>query len=99
MVAMMVERTDQSEQMTDVLYRINVFFIVTFSGECLLKMISLRHYYFTSGWNIFDFIVVILSIIGTTFVYWVKTCQTFFLFVPLNVVPYMSLSALRLVAL
>lgn len=78
MVAMMVETTDQSEQMTYVLYRINVVFIVVFSGECLLKMISLRHYYFTSGWNIFDFIVVILSIIGTTFVYWVKTCDKFF---------------------
>lgn len=77
MVTMMVETTDQSEQMNYVLYRINVVFIVVFSGECLLKMISLRQYYFTSGWNIFDFIVVILSIIGTTFVYSVKTCHTF----------------------
>lgn len=77
MVTMMVETTDQSEQTTNVLYRINVVFIVIFSGECLLKMISLRQYYFTSGWNIFDFIVVILSIIGTTFVYWVKTCHIF----------------------
>lgn len=74
---MMVESTDQSAQTTDVLYNINVVFIVVFSGECLLKMISLRQYYFTSGWNIFDFIVVILSIIGTTFVYSVKTCHTF----------------------
>lgn len=96
---MMVETTDQSEQMTYVLYRINVVFIVIFSGECLLKMISLRHYYFTSGWNIFDFIVVILSIIGTTFVYWVKTCYMFFFAVSLNVVPYMSLSVFRLVSL
>ncbi|KAK2839752.1 hypothetical protein Q5P01_013492 [Channa striata] len=27
-------------------------------------MIALRQYYFTNGWNVFDFIVVILSIIG-----------------------------------
>lgn len=77
MVAMMVETPDQSDHVTDVLYRINVVFIVIFSGECLLKMISLRQYFFTSGWNIFDFIVVILSIIGMTFVCWVKTRHTF----------------------
>lgn len=67
MVAMMVETADQSKEMDNILQKINVVFIVIFSGECLLKMISLRHYYFTNGWNIFDFIVVILSIIGMTF--------------------------------
>lgn len=30
----------------------------------MLKLISLRCYYFTIGWNIFDFVVVILSIVG-----------------------------------
>ncbi|KAM9347843.1 sodium channel, voltage-gated, type I-like, alpha [Symphorus nematophorus] len=64
MVAMMVETADQTDETNDVLYWINVVFIVIFTGECLLKMISLRHYYFTNGWNVFDFIVVILSIIG-----------------------------------
>lgn len=72
MVAMMVETAEQSKEMDDILYYINVVFIVIFSGECLLKMIALRHYYFTNGWNIFDFIVVILSIIGMTFVAWLK---------------------------
>ncbi|XP_044073556.1 sodium channel, voltage-gated, type I-like, alpha isoform X2 [Siniperca chuatsi] len=64
MVAMMVETADQSQEKENVLYWINVVFICIFTGECLLKMISLRQYYFTNGWNIFDFIVVILSIIG-----------------------------------
>lgn len=67
MVTMMVETADQSDKMNTILYNINVVFIVIFTGECLLKMISLRHYYFTNGWNIFDFIVVILSIIGMLF--------------------------------
>lgn len=67
MVTMMVETADQSSEMNTILYNINVVFIVIFTGECLLKMISLRHYYFTNGWNIFDFIVVILSIIGMSF--------------------------------
>ncbi|XP_074483174.1 sodium channel protein type 2 subunit alpha-like isoform X3 [Sebastes fasciatus] len=64
MVTMMVETDDQTEDMDKILYRINLVFIVLFTGECMLKMISLRHYYFTIGWNIFDFVVVILSIVG-----------------------------------
>ncbi|XP_062490733.1 sodium channel protein type 4 subunit alpha isoform X1 [Pezoporus occidentalis] len=64
MVTMMVETDDQSELKTSVLYKINLVFIVIFTGECVLKMFALRHYFFTIGWNIFDFVVVILSILG-----------------------------------
>ncbi|KAF6116028.1 sodium voltage-gated channel alpha subunit 3 [Phyllostomus discolor] len=64
MVTMMVETDDQSKYMTQVLYRINLVFIILFTGEFVLKLISLRYYYFTIGWNIFDFVVVILSIVG-----------------------------------
>ncbi|XP_026157889.1 sodium channel protein type 2 subunit alpha-like [Mastacembelus armatus] len=64
MVTMMVETDDQTAEMGNILYWINLVFIVLFTGECVLKLISLRHYYFTIGWNIFDFVVVILSIVG-----------------------------------
>ncbi|XP_069004537.1 sodium channel, voltage-gated, type I like, alpha b isoform X4 [Embiotoca jacksoni] len=64
MVTMMVETDDQTPEMDQILYWINLVFIVLFTGEGVLKMISLRHYYFTIGWNIFDFVVVILSIVG-----------------------------------
>ncbi|XP_033965376.2 sodium channel, voltage-gated, type I-like, alpha isoform X6 [Pseudochaenichthys georgianus] len=64
MVTMMVETEDQSEGKKQVLYWINLVFVIIFTGECLLKMIALRQYYFTNGWNVFDFIVVVLSIIG-----------------------------------
>uniref|UniRef100_A0A8C3LEL3 Sodium channel protein n=1 Tax=Chrysolophus pictus TaxID=9089 RepID=A0A8C3LEL3_CHRPC len=64
MVTMMVETDDQSEDMENILYWINLVFIVLFTGEFVLKLVSLRHYYFTIGWNIFDFVVVILSIVG-----------------------------------
>ncbi|XP_053926624.1 sodium channel protein type 1 subunit alpha isoform X2 [Cuculus canorus] len=64
MVTMMVETDDQSKEMENILSWINLVFIVLFTGECVLKLISLRHYYFTIGWNIFDFVVVILSIVG-----------------------------------
>ncbi|XP_039613454.1 sodium channel, voltage-gated, type I-like, alpha isoform X1 [Polypterus senegalus] len=64
MVTMMVETDDQTKETENILYWINLVFIVLFTGECVLKLISLRHYYFTIGWNIFDFVVVILSIVG-----------------------------------
>lgn len=64
MVTMMVETDDQSAEKEHVLYQINLIFIVIFTGECILKMIALRQYFFTVGWNVFDFIVVILSIAG-----------------------------------
>nr|XP_043880718.1 sodium channel, voltage gated, type VIII, alpha subunit b isoform X2 [Solea senegalensis] len=64
MVTMMVETDDQSDETEDVLYWVNFIFIVVFTGEFLLKLFALRHYYFTNGWNIFDVVVVILSIVG-----------------------------------
>ncbi|XP_068507626.1 sodium channel, voltage-gated, type I-like, alpha isoform X1 [Syngnathus scovelli] len=64
MVAMMVETDDQSNKKKEILSWINGVFICVFTGECLMKMIALRQYFFTNGWNVFDFIVVVLSIIG-----------------------------------
>ncbi|XP_048838672.1 sodium channel protein type 8 subunit alpha-like isoform X4 [Brienomyrus brachyistius] len=64
MVTMMVETDDQTEDMETILYWINFIFIVAFTTEFLLKLFALRHYYFTIGWNIFDVVVVILSIVG-----------------------------------
>ncbi|XP_005290451.2 sodium channel protein type 2 subunit alpha-like [Chrysemys picta bellii] len=64
MVTMMIETDEQSDEMKHILYWINMVFIVLFTGECVLKLVSLRYYYFTIGWNIFDFVVVILSIVG-----------------------------------
>ncbi|XP_041421715.1 sodium channel protein type 5 subunit alpha isoform X3 [Xenopus laevis] len=64
MVTMMVETDDQSKEIETLLYKINLAFVVIFSGECILKILALRYYFFTIGWNIFDFVVVILSIVG-----------------------------------
>uniref|UniRef100_A0A8C6XNR4 Sodium channel protein n=1 Tax=Naja naja TaxID=35670 RepID=A0A8C6XNR4_NAJNA len=64
MVTMMVETDDQSQTKINILTQINLIFIVIFTSECFLKMIALRYHFFTNGWNIFDFIVVILSIVG-----------------------------------
>ncbi|KAM9843922.1 sodium channel protein type 4 subunit alpha B [Aulostomus maculatus] len=64
MVTMMVETDEQSEEKEFILHWINFIFIVIFTLECVLKIIALRHHYFSVGWNIFDFVVVILSIVG-----------------------------------
>lgn len=64
MVTMMVETDEQSPQMEHILNNINLAFIIIFTTECLIKIVALRYYFFTVGWNIFDFVVVILSIVG-----------------------------------
>ncbi|KAG8521585.1 Sodium channel protein type 10 subunit alpha [Galemys pyrenaicus] len=78
MVTMMVETDVQSEEKTKVLNRINQFFVAVFTAECVLKMFALRQYYFTNGWNVFDFIVVILSIGSLVFSAILKSLEKYF---------------------
>ncbi|XP_044525037.1 sodium channel protein type 9 subunit alpha-like [Gracilinanus agilis] len=61
-MAMMIETDTQGAYKRNILYQINLVFIGLFAGEYVLKLIGLRLYYFTIGWNIFDFVVVHLSI-------------------------------------
>ncbi len=55
-------------QMTDgwilALDNLNLAFIVIFTAEMLLKMFALRYHYFAEPWNLFDFVVVLLSLAG-----------------------------------
>uniref|UniRef100_A0A669R160 Sodium channel protein n=1 Tax=Phasianus colchicus TaxID=9054 RepID=A0A669R160_PHACC len=62
MVVMMAE--SDNGNIRDVLKKINYFFVAVFTAECVIKIIALRHYFFTVGWNIFDFIVVVLSLVS-----------------------------------
>ncbi len=39
-------------------------FIVIFTIECVMKVIGLRWYYFKQPWNVFDFVVVVFSLVG-----------------------------------
>ncbi|KFO22461.1 Sodium channel protein type 7 subunit alpha [Fukomys damarensis] len=61
---MMTESDDQSRQMDIALYWINATFVMLYTVECILKLISFHCYYFTVVWNILDFMVVIFSITG-----------------------------------
>ncbi|XP_073757951.1 sodium channel protein type 11 subunit alpha isoform X3 [Callorhinus ursinus] len=65
MLSMMAESDDQSEATKLVLERLNLAFVVIFTIECLTKIFALRQYYFTIGWNLFDCVIVVLSIVST----------------------------------
>jgi len=64
MMTMAIEHYEQSQELEDVLFIINQIFITIFTFECAMKIIALRQYYFREPWNIFDFVVVISSILG-----------------------------------
>ncbi|QQP35113.1 Sodium channel protein, partial [Caligus rogercresseyi] len=64
MLTMMCDHYDQSAGWTFALDNLNLSFIVIFTAEMLLKMFALRHHYFAEPWNLFDFVVVLLSLAG-----------------------------------
>nr|WQE97497.1 voltage-gated sodium channel [Varroa destructor] len=65
MTVMAMEHYQQSDFFESILERLNIFFIAVFTAECVLKIFALRWHYFKEPWNMFDFVVVILSILGT----------------------------------
>jgi len=64
MIGMAAEYHDQPNSVTSTLTYINQVFVSIFTLECVLKLVALRWYYFKEPWNVFDFVVVLLSIAG-----------------------------------
>ncbi|NXP51504.1 SCN5A protein, partial [Heliornis fulica] len=64
MVTMMVETHDQSAAKVNILNKFNILFVAIFTAECVLKLVALRQYYFSNAWNIFDLVVVIMSLMA-----------------------------------
>uniref|UniRef100_A0A8C3P9G8 Sodium channel protein n=1 Tax=Chrysemys picta bellii TaxID=8478 RepID=A0A8C3P9G8_CHRPI len=64
MIIMMWVSEDQDEKSKNILEIINKVFVAIFTGECIMKILALRYYFFTDGWNIFDLLVVILSLVS-----------------------------------
>lgn len=64
MLTMTLDHYQQSDTFSQVLDTLNLIFIVIFSSECMMKIFALRYHYFVEPWNLFDFVVVILSILG-----------------------------------
>lgn len=64
MITMALEHYDQTTEFEQVLGYINQVFIAIFTVECVMKILGLRIYYFKQPWNVFDFVVVVLSLLG-----------------------------------
>ncbi|GJQ68184.1 para [Trypoxylus dichotomus] len=64
MLTMTMDHYQQKQTFTMILDYLNMIFIAIFSTECMMKMFALRYHYFTEPWNLFDLVVVILSILG-----------------------------------
>uniref|UniRef100_A0A6A7FX17 Sodium channel protein n=2 Tax=Hirondellea gigas TaxID=1518452 RepID=A0A6A7FX17_9CRUS len=64
MLAMTMDHYKMSSTWQSVLEYLNLIFICIFASECFLKVFALRWHYFKEPWNMFDFVVVIMSILG-----------------------------------
>ncbi|XP_025407764.1 sodium channel protein para-like isoform X2 [Sipha flava] len=61
---MALDHHEMNPKLDFVLNKANVFFSATFGVEAALKLMAMSpKYYFQMGWNIFDFIIVILSVV------------------------------------
>lgn len=70
MITMAIEHYKQTDIVTDILKIFNILFTVIFTLEAIVKIIGLRLHYFRIGWNVFDFIVVILSLLGKNYLFY-----------------------------
>ncbi|ESO85582.1 hypothetical protein LOTGIDRAFT_107523 [Lottia gigantea] len=64
MLTMTMEHYKMDESYESALSIVNTVFIAIFTLECVLKIIGLRLHYFKIPWNVFDFAVVILSVLA-----------------------------------
>ncbi|XP_069138424.1 sodium channel protein 1 brain-like isoform X2 [Argopecten irradians] len=64
MIIMAVDHYKMSDLVTDVLDIMNIVFTTVFTMEAVVKIIGLRLHYFRQPWNVFDFVVVVLSLGG-----------------------------------
>jgi voltage-gated sodium channel type II alpha len=65
MLTMTLDHYQQTEIYTKILDMLNMIFICIFTTECLMKIFALRYHYFVEPWNLFDVVVVVLSIAST----------------------------------
>lgn len=53
-----------SQDWNNFLSTVNFIFVAIFTCECCLKIFCFRHHYFKDPWNLFDLVVILLSIAG-----------------------------------
>ncbi|XP_063982973.1 sodium channel protein 60E-like isoform X2 [Diachasmimorpha longicaudata] len=64
MLTMGIEHYNQPHPIFFLLEVSNAFFTTVFGLEAIVKIIGLRYHYFTVPWNLFDFLLVLASILG-----------------------------------
>ncbi|KAJ8963353.1 hypothetical protein NQ318_018825 [Aromia moschata] len=64
MLTMGIEHYGQPHAVFFILEVSNAFFTTVFGLEAIVKIIGLRYHYFTVPWNVFDFLLVLASILG-----------------------------------
>lgn len=64
MIVMGIDHYNQTQVVTDTLDIMNIVFTSIYALEAAIKLIGLRWHYFRQAWNVFDFIVVLLSVLG-----------------------------------
>lgn len=67
MIALCVESYNQTARTQHILLVVNNCFIFIFTVECVMKLLALNWRFFKAPWNLFDMLVVGLSILGTIF--------------------------------
>ncbi|XP_078367100.1 voltage-dependent L-type calcium channel subunit alpha-1D-like isoform X2 [Oculina patagonica] len=63
-IVLMVSYDDASPEYERVLINLNTAFTFVFLSEAILKLIAFRQNYFRDFWNVFDFIIVITTLVG-----------------------------------
>ena len=64
MITMAIEYDDMSLDYQKGLDVVNSTFLTIFTLECVIKLFGLRLYYFKEPWNVFDFSVVVVSLLS-----------------------------------
>lgn len=64
MLSMGIEHYNQPHAVFFILEVSNAFFTTVFGLEAIVKIVGLRYHYFTVPWNVFDFLLVLASILG-----------------------------------
>ncbi|XP_063716752.1 sodium channel protein 1 brain-like isoform X2 [Symsagittifera roscoffensis] len=62
MITMAMDHYKMSDIWNYALFCLNIMFTTIYSLECIVKIVGLRQQYFLYAWNIFDFIIVLVSI-------------------------------------
>ena len=66
---MMTQHYKQSDDITYMLRIVNLIFTIIFTIELIMRIIALRYQYFLDRWNVFDFLIVLFSLVGKTMFY------------------------------